>query len=89
MSQIKIEHCELSYRCPKTWDGLLATNIDSVRFCDQCDRNVYLSGTAQQANANAAMGRCVAVPIELTPCSKEELEHRQMVVGLPRRPLAT
>lgn len=85
MSQIKIENCEFSYRCPKTWDGLLETNIDSVRFCDQCDRNVYLSRTPEHANANAARRRCVAVPIELTSYPREQFDRRLMVVRLLRQ----
>jgi predicted RNase H-like nuclease len=86
MSQIKIEKCEFSYRCPKTWDALLETNIESVRYCEQCDRNVYLSESVALANANAAQGRCVAVPIKLTSHAEKELESRLHVVGLMRPP---
>jgi len=86
LSQISIEQCEFSYRCPKTWDRLFETNIESVRYCDQCDRNVYLCDSSSEAVDNASKGRCVAVPIELTPYSRDLLESERLVVGLMKPP---
>ena len=89
MDHTKIEHCEFSYRCPKTWGSLYETNIDSIRYCNQCERNVYLSKTTAEANTHAAEGHCVAIPIELTPYSQMELDSRRHVPGNLRRPPLT
>ena len=86
MGHTKIEHCEFSYRCPKTWDSLYRTNIESIRYCDQCKRNVYLSKSIEEANTDAAKGRCVAAPIKLTPYSQLELDSQRHVVGNLRSP---
>jgi len=81
-NKIKIEQCTFAYQCPKSWDQLFRTNVDSVRFCDQCEKNVYLSNSSTGALEHASKGECVAIPIELTTESKQELDSRDMVVGM-------
>jgi hypothetical protein len=81
-NKIKIEQCTFAYQCPKSWDQLFRTNVDSVRFCDQCEKNVYLSNSSTEALEHASKGECVAIPIELTRESKLELDSRDMVVGM-------
>ena len=85
-NKIKIEPCAFAYRCPKTWDQLFQTSVDSVRFCDQCERNVFLSNSSTEALDHASKGECVAIPIELTRESKLELDSRSMVVGMMEPP---
>ena len=71
-SDIPIKPREFSFQCPKTWDRLLKTNIASVRFCDACERNVYLAESLDKARGHALQGHCVAVPVELTDASKRK-----------------
>ncbi len=78
-NKTKIEQCSFEYQCPKTWGMLLETNIASVRFCDSCERNVYLSSSTDEAQSNAELGRCVAIPIELTWESRERFEQLHVV----------
>ncbi|RLA48030.1 MAG: hypothetical protein DRR42_17145 [Gammaproteobacteria bacterium] len=73
-SKTVIEDCTFEYQCPKTWRALLKTNVASIRFCDSCERNVYLSSSTDEAWENAEQGRCVAVPVELTTASRQKLE---------------
>jgi predicted RNase H-like nuclease len=80
-NKTKIQQCEFAYQCPKTWDSLLETNIESVRYCESCERNVFLSASVDEAYHNAEQGRCVAIPIRLTPYS-ERMLHTQNVVGM-------
>ncbi len=80
-NNIKIEPCTFEYQCPKTWGKLLETNITSIRFCDSCERNVYLSSSVDEAQSNAGLGRCVAIPVELTSASREK-RFKQLIVGI-------
>lgn len=80
--QTPINRCNFAYRCPKTWEALYETNIESIRFCDQCEKNVFLSRSADEALARGAKGECIAIPIELTDQAKEEMDLRSMIVGL-------
>jgi predicted RNase H-like nuclease len=84
-NKTKIEQCSFQFQCPKTWGKLLETNIALVRFCDSCERNVYLSSSTDVAYKNAELGRCVAIPIELTLASKERLQPTH-VVGMMEPP---
>jgi len=56
--------------------------VDSVRFCDMCDRNVFLSHSTAEALGHASKGECVAIPIELTTESKLYLGSRDIEVGM-------
>ena len=78
-NETRIKYCEFGYVCPKTWGALLKTNVASIRFCDSCERNVYLSTSTDEAWDNAKQGRCVAVPIELTAASRQKLETPHVV----------
>jgi len=87
-SKTKIEHCKFEYQCPKTWGALLKTNVASIRFCDSCERNVYLSSSTDEVRKNSGLERCVAIPIELTSASREKLEVHH-VVGMMGPPPKT
>ncbi len=51
---------EFKFRCPKKWDDLVQTAEDSVRFCMECQENVYLVQTDTETLQRARAGQCVA-----------------------------
>lgn len=61
-----ILNCEFNFKylCPKIWDGLIPTEIDNVRHCTQCERNVFFCRTNEEIRNHAAAGECVAFKIE-------------------------
>jgi len=65
VNTIPIDKCTFEFVCPRTWDALACTNIETIRFCAACERHVYLSRSKEEASENARQGRCVAVPVEL------------------------
>ena len=83
-----IEGCVFAFECPKTWGALEKTNIDSVRHCSSCDRNVYLSVTVDAFNSNVLKGRCVAVPVNnpkrAYPADTAQLD--SFIIGEPAMP---
>lgn len=81
----KIEQCKFEFECPKTWGKLLKTNINSVRFCDSCARNVYLLSSTEDVEKASKKGQCVAVPIE-NPGKYKDQSQPTFVVGMPRTP---
>ncbi len=89
-SKTKIQQCEFAYQCPKTWENLLETNVETVRYCDSCERNVFLSASVDEAYHNAEQGHCVAIPIKLARYSESKLQPPH-VVGMmdppPYRPV--
>jgi len=84
---LEISNCKFTFKCPKLWEELYETNIDSVRFCNACKRDVYLSNSVSEAYEHASEGKCVAIPIELTAESQLDIEGGEIVVGMMGPPL--
>ena len=65
MAKKFIHNCEVLFECPKTWDGLIRTESESIRLCPQCNRGVYLAEDVETLNLLTTAGHCVAFsPIE-------------------------
>lgn len=58
-----ISNCnvEFKFRCPRQWLQLCPTQRREVRFCDECNRSVYLCKDEAEAKDQTQLGRCVAV----------------------------
>ena len=52
--------CELKFSCPMEWSELDRTNNDSVKFCQECEKNVYRVRTREETIIRAKQGQCVA-----------------------------
>lgn len=60
-----IRNCHFRYRCHMEWDDLDATNLNTVRHCTICDKNVHLC-TTQESLARAVVANlCVAIPADI------------------------
>ena len=59
-----VRECVFRFKCPLSWDGLSRTADERVRHCSECDRDVFLTETDKELEANASLGRCVAVESE-------------------------
>ena len=51
--------------CYQTWDKLTITNNESIRFCQDCNKNVYLAQTEAEVIKRAKLGQCIALIREL------------------------
>lgn len=60
---VDIRNCRFAYRCPMTWDVLLKTENDAIRYCVECDRGVHLCKTDDQLSEAIKENKCVAVVI--------------------------
>ena len=62
-----IENCtredvpRFSFKCPKEWGGLAATEKQDVKYCTACEKNVYYCTSVPEARDRAARGECVAL----------------------------
>lgn len=84
VSRVPIERCHLSiqfkFQCPNRWESLKQTDDASVRFCGQCERNVFFCETIVEAKDHASRGNCVAVDPRLMrkPLELYESRHTPM-----------
>lgn len=81
ISRPAIENCDFSYLCPKQWEKLEATDQPTVRFCENCQKNVHYCTTVREARDLASEGHCVAVDPR-QPRRPDDLETRPMLMGV-------
>jgi uncharacterized protein (TIGR02996 family) len=85
VSKLPIEKCSFAFECPKRWENLQAVaDVPNLRFCSECQQNVYHCHTIEEARDHAWQGHCVAVAAALSR-KKGDLEVR-MLMGRIRPP---
>lgn len=79
VSKLQIENCPVggtrvefpwqegrekpTYLCPKRWEQLQPTRENGVRFCENCQENVYYCDTIQVGRDHVEQGHCVVVDL--------------------------
>ena len=53
--------CELQFRCDKRWEELAPTANASARYCDDCQKAVFMVKTQDAFALAVALGRCVGI----------------------------
>lgn len=65
MDESLISSCGLKvqfeFKCPKKWGLLQATQNESVRFCKECQKNVFYCSSPIEVIKHSALGNCIAV----------------------------
>ena len=90
-----ISNCRFAYKCAKTWDSLEESKTPDIKFCNDCQRNVYFCHDDSQLVEAIKMNHCVAffrpifgedrfVPMslgmpELTPLEDREGELKELI----------
>jgi hypothetical protein len=68
----RIRNCPWGYKCDKTWDTLIVTDKEDIRFCDNCDKAVYVCRTKQELADSVLLNRCVSFPAHLLYASNPQ-----------------
>jgi hypothetical protein len=71
MDDIKIRNCIFGFKCDQQWDDMSLTNKDHVRFCGNCEKEVFFVEKKGQLLKAIQLNRCVAIK---APGSSERLE---------------
>jgi hypothetical protein len=81
---LETENCPLNYYCAKSWDELIETKNPAIKFCKQCNHEVYFCETMEDFNKRALAGQCVAYLVyKDTGLGKVAVDNP---IGLPKRP---
>lgn len=51
----------LGFSCSKKWDALVPTSNDDVRFCHECNRNVFKVFNKDDYRKRKQLNQCVAI----------------------------
>ncbi len=73
----------LAFECQKKWDELKQQDKDGrVKFCDECNKNVFLSLSDFEFKQNAELGRCVAISTTKNVMYENDFEGK-ITLGMP------
>lgn len=58
----KVVNCEpvFRFRCPNRWESLEPTETNDVRYCEECDQNVYFCRSDDEIATHVELRHCVA-----------------------------
>jgi len=70
VSRAPIDMCptrniQFRYQCPKSWEALQSTDDATVRFCNQCNKNVYFCSSEDEVRTRGKARDCVAFSSQL------------------------
>ena len=68
--KLTIRNCKFAYKCSAKWDNLQETEDESIRFCDECQKEVFFCDSDDTLISLVKLNRCIAI---LKPNSKEYL----------------
>lgn len=88
-------HCEFEYKCPKNWFELEHTDDETVKYCRECEKQVYYCCDQEDIDFWATRGQCVAYISNPSSDTLKRLEDEAeiawsksepiIVLGLPSR----
>ena len=76
----KIE-CQFAYKCPQVWQLLDPTDQEGIRYCGECQREVFLCSSEEELRAHAKQGHCVAVGFSAPDEDLQEEDEKFFLVG--------
>ena len=68
--------CTFEFKCNKQWDELETQVTSNIKFCKQCEKEVYLCKTQQELDHARSLGLCISI---------ERVEIRMFTTGVPYR----
>ncbi len=60
MGSVMLRNCTFAYKCTKQWEKLEETDQESIRFCYDCQKEVYYCEDDQELLKSIKLNRCVA-----------------------------
>ena len=53
--------CQLKFVCGKSWGDLDHIDTEQARYCNDCQKAVFMVKTLPQLNLASALGRCIGI----------------------------
>jgi hypothetical protein len=85
ISNCKGTNSEWKFRCPLQWDFLLETEEEGVRFCGQCEENVYHITSDEELGRAIRLNQCVAISVPEGLAEEYSSYDGRFMLGRPKR----
>ncbi len=60
---IDIRNCSLGFKCDKKWENLLKRKEKNIKYCYDCEKEVYFIETSDELMNAIRFNHCVAIKI--------------------------
>lgn len=67
---IDIRNCTLGFKCNQNWENLLKRKEKNIKYCHECEREVYLIETNTELMDAIKFNHCVAIKVRHDEISK-------------------
>lgn len=58
---ITIRNCIFSFKCEMNWEKLNETDVDNIKFCSNCQKEVYFCRTDEELVEAVKRNKCVGI----------------------------
>ena len=82
---LTLRNCTFAFKCTATWENMTDVGVNgAVRFCSDCQKEVYYCKTDKELVSHVKLNRCIAIH----SCFKgnEAPDDDFITVGLPIDP---
>ena len=62
-SYIDIRNCSFGFKCNQKWDSLLKRKEKNIKYCHECEKEVYLIETNEELMHAIKYDHCVAIKV--------------------------
>ena len=62
-SYIDIRNCSFGFKCNQKWDSLLKRKEKNIKYCHECEKEVYLIETNDELMHAIKFNHCVAIKV--------------------------
>ena len=87
-NELTLRNCTFAFKCSAQWKSMEDLTLDgTVRFCLDCQKEVYYCQSDAELFSNIKLNRCVAIHSYYK--KNEPLDDDPIMVGLPIEPSYT
>ena len=62
-SYIDIRNCSFGFKCNQKWEDLLKRKEKNIKYCHECEKEVYLIETSTELMHAIKFNHCVAIKV--------------------------
>jgi hypothetical protein len=62
-SYVDIRNCTLGFKCIQKWEGLIKRKEKNIKYCLECEKEVYLIETNTELMYAIKFNHCVAIKV--------------------------
>jgi len=82
-SYVDIRNCSFGFKCNQKWSSLLKRKEKNIKYCNECEKEVYLIETNEDLAHAIKFNRCVAIKVRYDEIPKTAKTHIDVGMVIP------